>query len=232
MLKVDAIDLYDLSEAGRLLFRDPARLAREARLRKIPSTRVGGVLALPAPWVDAESGKVPVDAESLRDYWLTRLAPPSPDGHRAKRERDRLPEVTLIGRAEAARRLFVDAKGLVRLATDQTVPAVRVDGEPMYDEALVDLVARASGGEELSAELEARQTLVLAWARFDYVTEVELPTNRVAEILPDEPAAPPPTPAPGAFEIPADLGLDEIAPMEDAPSTLADADGFRTVDED
>src|SRR5262245_47288135 len=50
MLHLDAAELYDLPEAARLLFADPARLAREARLGKIPSARVGRSLGLPAPW--------------------------------------------------------------------------------------------------------------------------------------------------------------------------------------
>ena len=42
-----------------------------------------------------------------------------------------------------------------------------------------------------------------------------------------------PAPAPKAFEIPSDLQLGEIEPLpEPPPSTLADADGFETIDED
>lgn len=231
---MDAIDLFDLSEAGRLLLRDPVRLAREARLRRVPSTRVEGTLAFPRPWVEAEAGIAPVDAESLRDYWLTRLAPPSPGGHRARRERDRLPAEDLLVPAEAARRVLCDDVALERLAVDQTLPPLRIDGEVRYDAALVDLVARDAAGEDVEDALRERWAAVVGWARFDYATEVELPQNRVASVLPkDAPEAKTeatPTTAdasvPKAFEIPSDLA--DLPP----PSTLADADGFDTVDED
>ena len=64
MLHLDDVQLYDLSEAGRLLFKDPARLEREARLRKLPAVTVEQGLALPAPWVDAEAGVSAADPSS------------------------------------------------------------------------------------------------------------------------------------------------------------------------
>src|SRR5262245_28874804 len=129
MLHLDAAELYDLPEAARLLFADPARLAREARLGKIPSARVGRSLGLPAPWVRAAAGLAPVDEESTRRYWLERLAPPSPSAWRPARPRDRLPATDLLAPAEAARRIFADVARLARMDADGTLPALRVDGE-------------------------------------------------------------------------------------------------------
>lgn len=243
MLKSDAIDLFDLSEAGRLLFRDPARLAREARLRQIPATWVGERLALPVAWVEAEAGIQPVDPEAVRSYWIERLAPPSPDAHRATRERERLPVEELLTARDAARRVHADPLALRRLDLEGTLPSVRVDGVPHYDAQLTALVAEAE--ESTAEERRARTAQVRGWARFEYVTVTppgqtpRTPNSaggaarfEVAESAPGEARVA----EPGAFEIPTGLELDQIAPLEsgplDPPSRLIEADGFDVVDED
>ncbi len=233
MLQLDAVQLYDLSEAGRLLYRDPARLAREARRQHIPSARVEQEIGLPAPWVDAERGAGPADPEALRVYWLGRLAPPSPDARRPSRARDRLPAESLLEPEEAARRVFATPAALLRMDTEGTLPSLRVDGRVLYDEQLTDLVA------DDHADAAARRAEVLAWARFEYETQVEAPVapppafEPVRQPTSTEPghAAPEaavtePTDAPAAYEIPADLLGDE------PPSRLIDVDGFETIDED
>ncbi len=250
MLKSDAIDLFDLSEAGRLLFRDPVRLAREARLRQIPATWIGDRLAFPVAWVEAEAGVSAVDPAALRSYWLERLAPPSPGAHRARRERERLPAEVLLTAAEAARRVCADPRALRRLDTDGTLPSLRVDGVPHYDEVLTELVTRHGDGEDVEDALRARQAEVRGWTRFEYATvarqagdgtvaqDQSITEPRFAE----SPSSGTPvstrprTDDAAAFEIPSDLGLDAIEPLppEDAPppSRLIEADGFDVVDED
>ncbi len=244
MLKSDAIDLFDLSEAGRLLFRDPVRLAREARLRQIPATWIGDRLAFPVAWVEAEAGVSAVDPAALRSYWLERLAPPSPGAHRARRERERLPAEVLLTAAEAARRVCADPRALRRLDTDGTLPSLRVDGVPHYDEVLTELVTRHGDGEDVEDALRARQAEVRGWTRFEYATvarqagdgtvaqDPSITEPRFTGAEPTRPLSDDPT----AFEIPSDLGLDAIEPLppEDAspPSRLIEADGFDVVDED
>ncbi|MDJ0975600.1 MAG: hypothetical protein QNJ98_14150 [Planctomycetota bacterium] len=240
MLKSDAIDLFDLSEAGRLLFRDPVRLAREARLRRVPATWIGDALAFPVAWVEAEAGVSAVDPEALRSYWLERLAPPSPDARRAVRERERLPATALLPAAEAARRIFADPRALRRLDQDGTLPSVRVDGVPHYDEVLTALVAKRGEGEDVDDALRARTAQVRDWARFEYATVARREGDRTVPVEPrfgsGTPAASDAPSEVRAFEIPSDLGLDTIAPLppesDEPPPRIIEADGFDVVDED
>lgn len=232
MLQADAVQLYDLSEAGRLLYRDPVRLAREARLRQVPAARAERQLGLPVPWVEAESGRSAADPEALRIYWLGRLAPPSPDARRPQRDRARLPVEDLLEPEEAARRIFATPAALRRLDADGTLPSLRVDDRPLYDAVLTGMVA--SEGAAGRDETEARRAEVLEWARFEYhETAEEEPLAPAFDALRTaEPGGPPPAasddPTPGAYEIPSDL----LADIEPPPSRLIEADGFETVDED
>ncbi len=249
MLQLDDVQLYDLSEAGGLLFKDPARLTREARQQAIPSARLPEGVALPAPWVEAEAGVSNADAISLCSYWLARLAPPSREARRPRRELDRLEAGELIDAAEAARRLCATPSALERLDREGVVPSLRVEDAVRYDAVLVDLVAGEDDGdaEDLGAAraaTEARRALVRGWARFEYGVvnlpppapiPVRMPTPTPSETTDAEPAlSEPATDAPKAFEIPTDLGLDAIDDMleEAPPSTLMEIDGFETVDED
>ncbi len=245
MFKLDAIDLLDLSEAGALLLRDPARLEREIRLGRVPAARVAGQVAIPVPWAESAAGIAPTDEASVRTYWLTRLAPPSASGHRPLRERARLDVGELLESEEVARRLHAHPSVLPRLMSEGTLPALKVDGTLRFDEVLVDLLARAGDGEDVATALAARHALISDQARFDYETgegSGATPTVRPEPAALSE-AAPPaegalrvprpaplPTPSPGgvkAYELPKDL-LTGIEP----PSTLIEADGFETVDED
>jgi len=267
MLHLDDVQLYDLSEAGALLFSDPARLTRLARLRRVPSALVEADLGLPSPWVEAESGRSGADPESLRGYWLERLAPPAPDVRRPRRDLARLPAESLLTADEAAARLYATAQALQRLTQDGTLPALRVEGAVRYDAALVDLVARADDGDEdgeaASAAAGARRAEVRSWARFEYDGSTPEPPAASPAGAPrfEFPAAvrgakggsnfgesgspDPDPPAPGAWQIPDDLGVQGIAPLEETgpgeagqpeeakpPSTLIDVDGFDTIDED
>ncbi len=228
MLKLDATDYYDLSEAGRLLLKDPGRLAREARLRKIPSAHIGGEIGLPKPWVDAAAGLTATDEDSMRTYWLARLEPPSPDAHRASRGRSALGDVELLDGDEAAKRVFADAAGLRRLAMDGRLPPIRVDGRPRYDALLTDLVAYEKSDEDAARAAGVRRTQVIEWARFEYTTEdagASKVVEQLREAYGDERAAGEEAVEP-AYEIPTELQLDEIEP-------LIEADGFETtVDDD
>ena len=240
MLHLDDVQLYELSEAGPLLFRDPARLAREARIRVIPSARIGPAVGLPAAWVDAASGASDADPESVAMYWLGRLAPPAPGARKPRRTRDRLPAETLLTPDEAAARLFATPAALERLDREGRMPSLRVDGAVHYD---AELVARMVDEADEPDAAEARRAEVRAWARFEDATDeaptaptpvtpaAPLTTPVVDETTPREDA--PREPAPGAFEIPADLGLDDLDPLDIEPtSDLLDIDGFDTVDED
>ena len=172
MYHLDDVQLYDLSQASRLLYRDPVRLAREARLRRIPSTRVpGGALGLPTAWVDAEAGTRPQDPAALCRVWLQRLAPPSPDAHRATKPRDDLPVSDLLSADDAARRLFASPAALARMDRDAIAPSLRVDGRRCYDATLIDMLAqRGQGGIVDAVALQARREQVLAWTRYEYRT--------------------------------------------------------------
>jgi hypothetical protein len=231
MLQLDATQLYDLSEAGRLLCRDPVRLAREAKLRQIPSARVERRVGLPIPWVDAEAGESASDPESLRTYWLARLEPPSPDARRPLRDRARLPAADLLEPAETAAAIFATPAALRRLSAEGTLPALRVDGRACYDAELIALFAAGDSAAE------ARRSEVAGWARFEYATdatsappapprEADRPTAAETTGPVDDPG-----PGPGAYEIPADLDLEGIDPMPQGPR-LIEAEGFETVDEE
>lgn len=245
MFKLDTIELLDLSEAGAMLLRDPARLEREIRLGRVPAARVAGQVAIPVPWAESAAGIAPTDEESTRTYWLSRLAPPSAAGHRPLRERSRLDIGELLDGDEAARRLYAHPAVLQRLMQEGTLPALKVDGALRFDASLVDLLARKGDGEDVGAALAERHALVSDHARFDYETgagseatptiqpeRTEAATSGTlteAALRVPRPEAPP-QPAPGAakaYELPEDL----LAGM-DPPSTLIEADGFETIDED
>ena len=248
MFKLDAIELLDLSEAGALLLRDPARLEREIRLGRVPAARVAGQVAIPVPWAESAAGIAPTDEPSVRTYWLGRLAPPSATGHRPLRERKRLEAGELLDGEEAARRLFAHADVLPRLMAEGTLPALKVDGTLRFDAVLVDLLARAGDGEDVATELAERHARISDQARFDYETgersdvtpQIQSePTDAGATVPPasgDPDAVRVPRPAPisttssdepKAYELPEDL----LAGI-DPPSTLIEADGFETIDED
>jgi hypothetical protein len=234
MLHRDATDLYDVAEAARLLFADAARLEREARRGVIPHARVGAAIGFPAPWVDAATGALPVDEASTREYWLARLASPSPGAHRPSRGRDRLPCETLLDPAEAARRVFADVAALPRLDAEGTLPALRVDGETRYDAALVDLAAREGVEPEATAAAAERRALVREWSRFEYASAAVTlppaarPAPPPAPATPGAPPAPAGPPPPGAYTIPDDLLADAPAP---APRLIR-TDGFASIDEE
>ncbi len=231
MRTVDAAPFYDLPEAGRLLWADPARLEREARARRIPAARLGDGWVLPQAWVDAEAGVQPADAESLRTYWLTRLAPPSRAARRVERPLSRLPAERLLPAAEAARRLHCDAARLERLEAEGTLPALRVDGRLLYDAVLVEaLCAEEAAGPAGGPVAAARRALVLAWSEAEYTSGVPAPPpTTVGEAprafsLPDDllPTEPPPRPGAG----------DPVEPPPSPRPRLARAEGFQTLDED
>ena len=237
MLTVDASQFYDLPKAARLLWADPARLAREAALRAAPAARHEGAWVLPNPWVEAESGREPADADALKAFWLERLAPPSFAARRTLRPRSRLPAERLLSPDEAARALFCDPARLDRLDADGTLPALRIDGSPRFDADLIEaLVAEESDGPSGGATSAARRALVLEWARAEYTTaegslpraDPTLPLRRSEDLRPPRP---PHSDAPKAYELPPDLAP-PAPPSRTRPSDLSKADGFETVDED
>lgn len=237
MRTVDAAPFYDLPEAGPLLWADPVRLAREAAQGRIPALRTPEGWALPRAWVDAEAGVEPADADALKAYWLTRLAPPSRDARRALRSRARLPAERLLSAAEAAQRLFCDEARLERLNADGTLPALRVDAAPQYDALLVEaLVAEEPEGPAGGAASALRRAAVLTWAQAEYTTSdpyaapSAVSSTAAASTAPD---------APKAYALPPDLASapDDAGPVEPPlparpPSEVARAEGFTTVDED
>ena len=237
MLTVDASQFYDLPKAGRLLWADPARLAREAALRAVPAARVEGSWVIPRPWVEAESGREPADADALKAFWLERLAPPSFAARRTMRPRSRLPAERLLSTDEAARALFCDLARLERLDADGTLPALRVDGAPRFDADLIEaLLAEEADGPAGGATSAARRALVLEWAQAEYTTAESLlpradPTLPLRRSDDMRPPRPPSSDAPKAYELPPDLAP-PAPPPRARPSDLSRADGFETVDED
>lgn len=233
MRTVDAAPFYDLPEAGRLLWADPARLAREAAQRSVPAARTPEGWALPKAWVDAQAGLEPTDAEALKAYWLTRLAPPGLSAHKALRPRHRLPAQALLSAEETARRLFCDLARLERLSAEGTLPALRVDGRVQFDAPLVEaLVAEEALGPAGGPAAAARRAEVLPWTHADYTSDdaLGLPARAPAGAVP---------PAPSAYRLPDDLveRAGPQAPAEGAPAPeprtdLSRAEGFETVDED
>jgi hypothetical protein len=208
MLSVDAAQFYDLPGAGRLLWADSARLARQAAARAVPATRIAGAWRLPRAWVEAEAGIQPADAEALKAFWLERLAPPSFAARRSLRSRARLPAERLLTADEAGRALFCDRARLARLDADGTLPALVLDGAPHFDADLV--AALAADDPEAPAAVNraaARRALVLEWARAEYTAETPKATTLPPELSPQPPPAPP-------------------------SRGLARADGFETLDED
>ena len=240
MLHLDDVQLYVLSEAGPLLFKDPVRLTREARLRAIPAAQVGADLGLPAPWVDAEAGLSDADPISLAGYWLQRLAPPLREARRPVRTPDRLPQSTWLTAEEAASRLFATPPALERLDRDGTLPSLRIDGQIRYDATLVELVAAQDDDAAARARAAARRAEIRELARFEYAAAA--PARPVPPSTPPPASAPttakPSPEAPRAYELPADLGFtaggaaDEDPGAWPPPSTLLDVEGFETLDED
>jgi len=212
----DAPQLYDLPEAGRLLFKDPVRLERDIRRGRAPGTFRAGAWRLPAAWVTAASGHSEADAEALTLYWRTVLAPPSPDARRAERDAAALGGRSLIDAPEAARRLCVDARALDRLDREGVVPSLRVDGERRYDEVLVALEARAREGVDVGEELDGRRRDVESLRRHEYVSAPAPEAPRASVI---------PAPTATAWRVP-----DGLFDRSEA-SPLLEADGFDVVDE-
>jgi hypothetical protein len=232
MLHLDDVRLYELSEAGSLLFKGPAWLAREARQQAIPSARVGAALGLPAAWVEAEAGLSDSDPVSLGAYWRQRLAPPSAEARKPLRPRERLPAETLLEPQEAARRLCATPAALRHLEADGSLPALRVEGTVRYDGELVARIADADDGPEAAQAAEERRALVRDWARFEYASPAPMPAPAPAAPRTPPPASAPtpedaPADAPRAYEIPEDLGFGDIPPA----SGLLEIEGFETHDE-
>lgn len=233
MRTVDAAPFYDLPEAGRLLWADPARLTREAVLRSLPAARTADGWALPKAWVDAQAGLEPADAEALKTYWLTRLAPPSLAARKAVRPRHRLPAPALLSADETARRLFCDRPRLERLSAEGTLPALRVDDQVVFDAALVEaLVAEEALGPAGGPAASARRAQVLPWTQADYTTDDALGLPARAPVREG-------LPPPGAYRLPDDLveraapeGAPASAPRPTRSTDLSRAEGFETVDED
>ncbi|MFV1959768.1 MAG: hypothetical protein ACC662_10195 [Planctomycetota bacterium] len=238
MLPLDDTALYDLADAGRLLFCDAHWLRRRARRRLLPFTFHRERMVLPRDWVEAEAGIAPLDAEALRGYWLSRLAPPAPGAARPRRDRRHLPCDEVLSAKEAARRVTADPLPLEALDAEGVLPPLRVDGQTAYDAELVALVAREDEDPEVAPRADARRAAVKTWARYEYVTDL------------DEGRAPPPATtradpaeaiaaAPRAWHIPEDLAAlpaeettGPSVPSAEEPPHLIEADGFETVDEE
>lgn len=238
MLHVDADELYDLSEAGRILRADPYRIRRWARTGGAPLVpRPRGRFALPRAWVDAAGGQSGSDPDALLGYWRERLAPPSVHARRTVRDLGELRLEPLLDAEEAGRRLHADLLRLRRLTAEGVLPALRIDGVPRYDALLV---TRLAEGDEAGAA--ARREEVQEAARFEYATDLAAGAT---------PPAPPPAPAPAeavaaaprAWHLPDDIASIESMPAsaDEEPaeaeppsgdSRLIRTEGFETVDED
>ncbi|MHC5011188.1 MAG: hypothetical protein ACYTG6_09590 [Planctomycetota bacterium] len=239
MLHLDAGDLYDLSEAGRLLFADPERLRRWIRQHRIPGTEVDGELALPAAWVDAAAGRSPSDAETLKRYWLDRLAPAAPEARRPRKDTDALGDARLLTEDEAGRALFADPVRLRRLGTEGVLPSLLVDGRPRYDARLVQDMAEASEGRETPAAVAQRRDIVRHLSRYEYVSDLE--TDAPVRAVPTPPAKEEAVAAaPRAWSIPSDIRALASEPIaeegetdgDESGSRLIRTEGFETADED
>lgn len=169
MYQLDDVQLYDLSEAGRLLYRDPVRLTRQARHRRIPSVLGPEGLGLPAPWVEAQAGTRPEDPEALRRQWLERLAPPSPDAARAAQPLSALPIHEVLTPEEAAARLMASPAALQRMDEDGHIPSLRVDGVRRYDAVFITWLSVEANGDEVDpVAIDTRRAELRVWARFQY----------------------------------------------------------------
>jgi hypothetical protein len=231
MLPLDASQLYDLPEAGRLLFMGAGRLRRLVGQRRIPWTIEGGRTVLPRAWVDAEAGISATDGEALRVYWLERLAPADVEATRPSKDLRHLEGVTPLDPEDAAIRLTADLVRLRGLDARGIVPALRIDGETRYDATLVDLLA-----SERYEEADRRRAEVLAWARIEWVASLDegaVEKPAVTRPAPEEAVAA----APHAWRMPEDIAslpdMDESADEEADPGEgMIEAEGFDTVEED
>jgi hypothetical protein len=219
----DAAGLYDLPDAARRLFRSPRRLEREVRRGRAPGGLREGRWVVPVAWVEAEAGASGADAEALATFWRARLAPPSPDAHRARRPLEALGGRPLLAADEAARRLCLSPAALDRLDREGSVPSLRVDGTRRYDAALVDALA---SGEASDADLAAHRSELETLRRHEYESAPVAPVASLAA-SPEDARAPAAPEAPRAYEMPRDLWG-----AAGRPPRLAEADGFETVDED
>lgn len=240
----DGLPLYDLPETSRRLLRGPAWLRRQARARAVPAAWVEGSLGFAAPWVDAACGERPDDPEAVATYWCARLAPPPPSAHRALADRTELPldDGELLDEGDAARRLFASEAALTRLEADGTLPALRVDGRRRFDRQLVDLLAEQLAGEsatpgDVEGRAAERRAFLAPHARFAHRTGL---SPAPAQPTPDAPtnaetpaeAITPDTEDIGAWQPPADLGLDDIEPLPPVRPRIVEADGFDVVEDD
>jgi hypothetical protein len=238
MLHVDADELYDLSEAARILRADPVRIRRWARTGAAPLVpRPTGDFALPRAWVDATAGRTGSDPEALLGFWRERLAPPSAHARRVLRDATQLTVKPLLTQEETARRLRADAARLGRLSAQGVLPGLRVDGETCFDEVLV---TRLAEGDVPGAELRRRE--VAQAARFEYATDLTVgavpPATQAPPAPPQAVAA-----APRAWHLPDEIAdLDGLPRPEPQPegeakpppdgSRLIRAEGFETLDEE
>jgi hypothetical protein len=235
MLRSDSTELYDLPEAGALLYADPVRLLRLARGRRIPSAWVEGGLGLPVAWVEAEAGRSAQDAEALARYWLERLAPASGSARRPARDLTALGNAALLAPAEAAAALFADDAALARLEGDGTLPPLRVDGTVRHDARLAERVAAEDGDPEAARMAAERRAEVERLARFEYVTDLD--AGATAAGGGDRPApARAVAVAPRAWTLPADLerahGDGEAAAGDGPAPRLIEAPGYEVESED
>jgi hypothetical protein len=234
MLRADATELYDLAEAGALLFADPARLRRLSEARRIPAAWVEEGLGLPVPWVEAEAGRSPEDPDALARYWLERLAPPAPEARRPVRDRASLAGLDLLTPSEAAARVCADPAALARMGSEGTLPALRVDGESRFDAALVALVAAEDGTPEAAAAADLRRSAVARLARFEYATGLSQGARPPATARREAPPAAAAV-APRAWTLPEDLvgpPAPPAGPPAEGPGRLIEAAGFEVAEED
>lgn len=240
----DGLPLYDLPETSRLLLRGPAWLRRQARARTVPAAWVDGRLGFAAPWVDAARGERPDDPEAVATYWCARLAPPPPSAHRALADRTELPlgDDDLLDAREAARRLFASEAALTRFEADGTLPALRVDGQRRFDRELVDLLAEHLAAEsttpgDLEGRVAGRRAFLAPHARFAHRTGLAPIATEATPDMPDATESPADARAPdanqvGAWQPPADLGLEDIEPLPPVRPRIVEADGFDVVEDD